>query len=312
MASKVFSVINLKGGTGKTTIAIGLAECLAMMKSSRVVVIDCDFQCTASIALVGRQKLNELVASGRTLDKCALQAVTHNDAALLRSCVVSARFAVAEAHHSVHLVAASPNMPRTEREILQSALGHGNLDTAYYRASVFIAWMIRTIAAEFDYAIIDCPPGITLFSEAAIRAADHIVVPTLPNEISIAAMSHLDDELERIRPNEDIQSRIVGAVVSKVRHRNATDHFRDQHNILSRLLSNAHSRFRLVEPYLPYCRELEVCGWREADTAQLTFAERYGSVANRLVAISKEILERSEAGPRIGAKAARPRHPVPA
>jgi hypothetical protein len=55
----------------------------------------------------------------------------------------------------------------------------------------------RSLLDEFDFILIDCPPGLTLFSEAAIRAADGLIIPTLPNEISFAAIDHLRTEIAR-------------------------------------------------------------------------------------------------------------------
>ena len=53
--------INFKGGTGKTTVAIAIAEGICHLFRKRVVIIDCDFQCSASISLLGRKALNDLI-----------------------------------------------------------------------------------------------------------------------------------------------------------------------------------------------------------------------------------------------------------
>ena len=64
----VMPAINFKGGTGKTTVAIAMAEGLCHTCGKRVLLIDCDFQCSASIALLGRNTLNNLIEVGATLD----------------------------------------------------------------------------------------------------------------------------------------------------------------------------------------------------------------------------------------------------
>ena len=61
----VASAINFKGGTGKTTVAIAISEGLCRQLGKRVLIIDCDFQCSASIALLGRRTLNDLIAQRR-------------------------------------------------------------------------------------------------------------------------------------------------------------------------------------------------------------------------------------------------------
>ena len=68
----VMAAINFKGGTGKTTVALAIAEGLCHLLQKRVAVIDCDFQCSASIALLGRRTLNDLIGRNATMD-CQLQ-----------------------------------------------------------------------------------------------------------------------------------------------------------------------------------------------------------------------------------------------
>ena len=63
----VMSAINFKGGTGKTTAAIAIAEGLCHVLRKRILIIDCDFQCSASIALLGRKALNDLISRDATL-----------------------------------------------------------------------------------------------------------------------------------------------------------------------------------------------------------------------------------------------------
>ena len=72
--------------------------------------------------------------------------------------------------------------------------------SAYENAAIKMAELFRSLLEEFDFILIDCPPGLTLFSEAAIRAADGLVIPTLPSEISLAAIDHLRTEITRAGP----------------------------------------------------------------------------------------------------------------
>ena len=68
LPKSVMAAINFKGGTGKTTVALAIAEGICRLMRKRVAVVDCDFQCSASIALLGRRTLNDLIDKNATMD----------------------------------------------------------------------------------------------------------------------------------------------------------------------------------------------------------------------------------------------------
>jgi chromosome partitioning protein len=63
----VVSVINLKGGVGKTTITVALAEFLVIEHGFKVLVIDLDPQTNSTVALIGEDEWKKRNESGRTL-----------------------------------------------------------------------------------------------------------------------------------------------------------------------------------------------------------------------------------------------------
>ncbi len=291
----VLAAINFKGGTGKTTVAIALAEGLCHFLKKRIVIVDCDFQGSASIALLGRKTLNGLIARGATVD-CQLQKQIDEEKGLhLSTIAVKARHSVKEAAGLIHLVPSNPDMPRREREILASFLTQSNIHAAYDGASRKIADLFRSLLDDFDIVLIDCPSGLTLFSEAAIKAADGLIIPTLPNEISIAAIDHLRAELSRARPDRSLEDLLIGTVVSKLRQRGGGDHYRYQTQSIESLLDRVAPEFQILRPYLPYCRELEAATWRDGISAPISFEDHYGQSSAKVEQLVHEFAGRCEA-----------------
>ncbi len=105
----VMAAINFKGGTGKTTVALAIAEGICRLLKKRVAVIDCDFQCSASIALLGRRTLNDLIGRNATMDGLLQSKLTEGNGAHLGSSAVKTHFSIKEA---AGLDAPSARQPR--------------------------------------------------------------------------------------------------------------------------------------------------------------------------------------------------------
>jgi cellulose biosynthesis protein BcsQ len=288
----VMAAINFKGGTGKTTVALAIAEGLCHLLGKRIVVIDCDFQCSASIALLGRRTLNDLILKNATLDSELEKTLTTRNGRHLASAAIKTHFCVNEASEHMYLLPGSPDMPRRERQILASFLPKANIHLAYEDAAVKMGELFRSLLEAFDFVLIDCPPGLTLFSEAAIRAADGLIIPTLPNEISFAAIDHLRAEIGRARPDRSFDDLLVGTVVSKVRQKAAAGQTRQHFDAMERLLDRVAPEFQLLRPYLPYCRELEGATWRDNDTGRVSFGKRYGQSSGMVERLVEEFAGR--------------------
>lgn len=276
------ALMNLKGGTGKTTLAVALSEALPIIFKAKTLIIDCDFQYSASIALLGRGRAGQCADQERTLEYAILNSLGEDALPDLADYVLSDPIVVNEARGQVALLPAGPDMPRVERRIVEYFLKKNDLNNAYDRAAEFIADAIRPLLNEYECVVFDCPPGITLFSESAVKACEHLVVPTLPNEISIAAVEHLRSEINRIRPKKAFDDLHAGTVISKMRHRNASNHRMAQLHSIDRLLDRMDSKFKILKPYLPFCGELEAATCRDPKGGATSFASRYGP-ASRLV-----------------------------
>jgi len=167
---RTICVVNQKGGCGKTTTAVNLAA--ALSKSRRVLLIDLDPQAHATLGL--------------GLDPEAVETTAYD--LLCRGAAVSqARLTVAP---SLHLVASQLFLAAAEPELSGRQGAEGRLREA-----------LSGVRAEYDYALIDCPPNLGILTFNALRAAGRALVPVEPSAYSLHGLGKLRETVELVRRN---------------------------------------------------------------------------------------------------------------
>lgn len=186
MSAKVVSISNMKGGVGKTTLAVALAHEFAKgvdgAQPARVLVVDLDAQANASFWICGDQELTTLIEQGKTLEAFLEDAVVFEKPVALKDYV----FPVDEAKAgAVSVIPTSPELRLIEREMIVflSRRRRNLLEVERVVADVLDA-QLKELRARFDYILFDTAPGISALTESALRSSDVVVVPTVPDFIS--------------------------------------------------------------------------------------------------------------------------------
>ena len=194
----VLMFANLKGGVGKTTNAVAVAEALAD-SGKRVLVIDADHQCAASDLLLGKKRFEECERSQRTLHDLL--------AAMLQPDFVSEQFDAALQRQASSIDGGLPTLsiipcsPRIDAFSTNWARGR----RGYYSTEEFdgflrprLAGLRRWLSEKFDYTIVDCPPSVSLQVRMFLRAADAYVLLSLPDHLSVRGSVQFIDRLQRL------------------------------------------------------------------------------------------------------------------
>lgn len=201
------AVANRKGGVGKSTVAVMLAHSLAVQSNKRVLVIDLDSQCNASLILMGGQGWNEARKAGKTISDYFYD--------LFDGIPANARDYVVKNIGDVTLnngkpagVAVVPGsllLEDIQGELyLKQANQSSNPDIVANRVRGRMESLIRRFEGDFDVVILDCPPGLSFAALAALKTADKIIVPFRPDYVSQLAVDRVALLIEDKRNLDDL------------------------------------------------------------------------------------------------------------
>jgi len=169
--TRIFTIINNKGGTGKTTTALNLGAALAELKK-KVLLIDLDSQCNMSSALgiePGENHIGEFM-----LGKASFSDVLQK-------------------HGSIHILPASDHL--LEFEVM--------INTEPGR-EYLLKESLEKIRDQYDYILIDCPPSLGIFSINSLVAADYYIVPMQTENFAFIGLDKIlqvaDKVMKRLNP----------------------------------------------------------------------------------------------------------------
>lgn len=272
MAARVVTVVNMKGGVGKTTTVIALAETLAALDGARVLVIDLDAQASASYSIVGDEVLTDLIRNDRTIDAyfnaCLIRQQPIPIMDLVRrdaSCVTHR----GEAPLPISLLASSVNLRLTEREIVYHLTGKGcAMDAIEGQATEHLGADISAVSDDFDYVIVDCAPGISAFTAAAVSLADLVIVPTIPDFLSTYGMQSF---VRRVFPELITGSNARRKPHVLISRKRAVKEQHAYHSLLRQYAERKEAEFRLFRAFIPDNPALSAAPGKQHST----YAQKY-------------------------------------
>ena len=196
MHKKIISVINQKGGVGKTTTVINLAAGLSM-KGKKVLVIDLDPQGNATTGL----GLSNTENSDTTIYSVL------NGSKKISEVIKSTSF------ENLNLVTSNVDLSGLEIETA------GDSRRAF-KLKDELMLILKDSRASYDYILIDCPPSLSLLTIMALVASDGLVVPLQTEFFALEGLTQLMKTIERIRTNLNPSLEIRGILLTMFDKRN--------------------------------------------------------------------------------------------
>ncbi len=188
---KIISIVNQKGGVGKTTTAINLGAYLSHL-GKHVLLVDVDPQANATSGLgIDHKNLEYGIYEAIIDQKPIFEIIKHT---------LQERFKIAPA--TISLAGAGIELV--------------NLEDREYR----LARILDKIKDEFDYIIIDGPPSVGLLTINSLVAADEILIPIQSEYFALEGLGQLLDTIALVQNNLKPELGIMGAVITMFDKRN--------------------------------------------------------------------------------------------
>tara|TARA_Y100000748_G_scaffold288783_1_gene274029 strand:- start:373 stop:1140 length:768 start_codon:yes stop_codon:yes gene_type:complete len=180
---EILSIVNQKGGVGKTTSCINIAATLAKANRS-VLLIDLDPQSNAT--------------RGCGIDPHSIE-LTVNDALLRRKLTDECIIPLDELKLS--LLPASPELTESEVMLISSNLKEFSLKN-----------ILDDMTDSYDYIIIDCPPSLNILTVNALSAANGVLIPVQCEFFALQGLSELMTTIETIQSSSNENLKIKGII----------------------------------------------------------------------------------------------------
>jgi len=286
----VVSFINLKGGVGKTTACVAVAEMLATdwRHGQEVLVIDLDPQTNATTMLIGEERWKRANAKHHTLATLFEDALeghaTKRKFDLEHTLIQGASNVIGEygaaSPGSVDLLPSSLDLIDVQDRLALMTSGqfYSNVPTDILRRA------IRSRIDEYDWVLIDCPPNLGIITLNGLRISDGFVIPTIPDHLSTYGIPQIVTRAAAFAHNIGEPIEPLGVIISKFREQSSL-----HEETVKRLRANE-DELHVFETIIP---ERNTTAEAAEHGAKQTFRQRYGYNGNydTFRAIARELRE---------------------
>lgn len=206
---KVISFINMKGGVGKTTLTINIANYLANKENKKILIIDLDPQFNATQALLLKQEKNKLSNNINKQDKDEVEFKAEvSSAEQYKKLSKNGKTAFQIFHRTVItkntqkdiIYEFSENISFVPGDLELSSVVAGDTASKVGLIDKFIK--INNFKEKFDFILIDCPPTWSILTHSALYASKYYLIPSKLDFYSSIGINSLQNKISEKLTND--------------------------------------------------------------------------------------------------------------
>ncbi|MDD5042400.1 MAG: AAA family ATPase [Candidatus Omnitrophica bacterium] len=189
---KAIAIFNNKGGVGKTTFLCNLASYLRIFHKKKVLVVDADPQCNATIYLLPADRVAEIYgADNRSTIYKFIDPLKRGKGYFRGNFILekSARF-------QLDLIPGDPNLALAE-DLLATDWTHGCSGEPRGLQTTFIFWNLISKFRKYDFIFFDVGPSLGAINRSVLLSSDYFVMPISSDVFSLMAIKNISQALNK-------------------------------------------------------------------------------------------------------------------
>lgn len=186
---KIISIVNQKGGVGKTTTTVNLGVSLSL-ENKKILIIDFDQEANATITLgIKREQVQKDIVNFLFDDKITTEHI------------------VPTGVNNVDLICASLRISQLDQ-----------MSTNIENKELMLSNKLTQIRDNYDYILIDCPPAFGLIIDNALYSSDSVIIPVECSFYAYDALTQMVNKINEVQKVKDLD--IEGILLTKLDNRN--------------------------------------------------------------------------------------------
>ncbi len=298
--AKIISIINYKGGVGKTTVTLQLGAGLASLYGKKVLMVDLDPQCSLSLSTVDEHYWADwLERKGSVINVVRAWYDSGESSVdpewIIENALDRSWDTMPGNTPGLDLLPSHLDLPEYEMRLMSKKPRAMKAEDFQLQRYLVLRDALTTLRRKYDYILFDCPPNIYLVSGNAIIASDFYLVPTIPDFISCYGipfiLQHIQNMQAEVKEHGGrANPKFLGIVRNRVRQ--AGGHMVNEHEEQSKKLALNYEDLLFDSFVVDRIGVAELLGTRE--NVYNSTNERLAEAKKDFTALVKETVERME------------------